>query len=105
MGTLPLSEETDIEIARGTIEQAILLTGLTNLLETIQNPNAVAKATIETLQTGFRISIQAMQNPAALFDWAIKSTNNAINLAIGTSNLCKENAKKQSSSTIGPTTS
>ena len=56
MGTVPQSESTNLEVARGTIEQAMLSTGLTNLLETIQDPNAMAKATIEALQTGFEIT-------------------------------------------------
>ena len=86
MGTIPQSETTNLEVARGTIEQAMLSTGLTNLLETIQNPNAMAKATIEALQTSVDISIQAMQNPAAFLSWAIKSTTSAINLAKASTN-------------------
>ena len=97
MGTVPQSEATNIEVARGTIEQAMLSTGLTNLLETIQDPNAVAKATIETLQIGFEISVQAMQNPSAFINWAIKSTTSAINLAIASSSNTSENAEKTTS--------
>ncbi len=97
MGTVPQSESTNLEVARGTIEQAMLSTGLTNLLETIQDPNAIAKATIETLQTSFEISLQAMQNPSAFFNWAIKSTTSAINLAIASSFNYSENAEKTSS--------
>jgi len=85
MGTVPQSEAINLEVARGTIEQAILSAGLTNLLETIQDPNAVAKASIEALQSGLEITIQAAQNPSAFLNWAIKSTISAINLAIESS--------------------
>jgi hypothetical protein len=94
MGTVPQSQTTNLEVARGTIEQAMLSTGLTNLLETIQNPNAMAKATIEALQTSVDISIQAIQNPAAFLSWAIKSTTSAINLAIASTNNNTENIEK-----------
>jgi geranylgeranyl reductase family protein len=94
MGTVAQSEATNLEVAQGTIEQAILSTGLTNLLETIQNPNALAKATIETLQTGLEITIQATQNPSAFINWAIKCTTSAINLAITPSSNHSENNEK-----------
>ena len=94
MGTVPQSEATNLEVARGTIEQAMLSTGLTNLLETIQDPNAMAKATIEALQTGLDITIQATQNPSAFINWAIKSTTSAINLAIASSSNYSENGEK-----------
>ena len=94
MGTVPQSEATSLEVAQGTIEQAMLSTGLTNLLETIQDPNAMAKATIEALQTGFEITIQATQNPSAFINWAIKSTTSAINLAIASSSNYSENVEK-----------
>jgi menaquinone-9 beta-reductase len=97
MGTVPQSQATNIEVARGAIEQAMFSTGLTNLLETIQDPNAVAKATIETLQTGVEISIQAMQNPFAFIDWAIKSTTSAMNLAIASVSNASENTEKTTS--------
>ena len=42
MGTVPQSEATSLEVIRGTIEQATLAIGLTNLLETIQDPSAMA---------------------------------------------------------------
>jgi menaquinone-9 beta-reductase len=94
MGTVPQSGATNLEVARGTIEQAMLSTGLTNLLETIQDPNAMTKATIEALQTSFEIYSQAMQNPTAFINWAIKSTTSAINLAITSSTNYSENAEK-----------
>jgi len=94
MGTVPQSEATNLEIVQGTIEQAMLSTGLTNLLETIQDPDAVAKATIEALQTGFEITIQATQNPNALINWAIKSATSAIDLAIASSPNYSEDEEK-----------
>jgi menaquinone-9 beta-reductase len=94
MGIVPQSESTSLEVAQGIIEQAMLSTGLTNLLETIQDPNALAKATIEALQTGFEITIQATQNPSAFINWAIKSTTSALNLAIASSSNYSENVEK-----------
>jgi menaquinone-9 beta-reductase len=85
MGTVPQSEATNLEIIRGTIEQATLSTGLTNLLETIQDPSTIAKATIEAIQTSIEITNQATQNPFAFINWAINSTTSAINLAIAAS--------------------
>ena len=94
MGTVPQNEATSLDVARGTIEQAMLSTGLTNLLETIQDPNALAKATVEALQTGFEITIQATQNPSAFINWAIKSMTSAMNLAIASSSNYSENEEK-----------
>ena len=81
MGTVPQNMANNLEVVRGTIEQATLSEGLTNLLETIQDPLAIAKATIEAIQTGFGITSQVTQNPVAFFNWAINSTTAAINLA------------------------
>jgi hypothetical protein len=97
MGTVAQSEATSLEVVKGTIEQAMLSTGLANLLEIIQDPNAMAKATAEALQTGFEIAIQATQNPSGFINWAIKSTTNAINLAIASSSNYSENVKKAQS--------
>ena len=96
MGTVPQSEATSLEVIQGTIEQAMLSTGLTNLLKTIQDPDAMAKATAEAFQTGFEIAIQATQNPSEFINWAIKSTTNAINLAIASSSN-SENVEKAKS--------
>jgi geranylgeranyl reductase family protein len=85
MGTVPQSEATNLEVARGTIEQAMLSTGLNSLLELVQDPNAVVNSTLEVLQTGFAVAAQASQNPTALFDWAIKSVASAINVAVASS--------------------
>jgi menaquinone-9 beta-reductase len=93
MGTVPQNEATNLEVVQGTIEQAMSSTGLTNLLETIQDPNALAKATIEALQTGFEITIQATQNPYAFINWAIKSMTSAMNVAIASSSNYSENVE------------
>jgi geranylgeranyl reductase family protein len=85
MGTVPQSEATNLEVARGTIEQAVLSTGLNSWLELVQDPNAVVKSTLEVIQTGFAVAVQASQNPSALFDWAIKSVASAINVAVASS--------------------
>jgi menaquinone-9 beta-reductase len=81
MGTVPQSEATNLEMVRGTIEQAMLSTGLNGLFEMVQDPSVIAKSVLEAVQAGFAVAIQASQNPAALFDWAIKSVNSAINVA------------------------
>jgi geranylgeranyl reductase family protein len=82
MGTVPQSEATNLEVARGTIEQAVLSTGLNSWLEFVQDPNAVVNSTLEVIQTGFAVAAQASQNPTALFDWAIKSVASAIKVAV-----------------------
>ncbi len=94
MGTVPQSEATNLEVVRGTIEQATLSAGLTNLLETIQDPSTIAKATIEALQTGFEMTSQITQNPSAFINWAINSTASAINLAIAASSQFSESTQK-----------
>ncbi|HLN89686.1 MAG TPA: geranylgeranyl reductase family protein [Candidatus Binatia bacterium] len=93
MGTVPQSEATTLEVVRGTIEQAMLSTGLTNVLEIIQDPRIMAKSALETIQTGFAVASQATQNPSALFDWAIKSMTSAINAA-ATSFIYPESTQK-----------
>jgi geranylgeranyl reductase family protein len=85
MGTVPQSEATNLEVARGTIEQAVLSTGLNSWLEFVQDPNAVVNSTLEVIQTGFAVAAQASQNPTALFDWAIKSVASAIKVAVASS--------------------
>lgn len=85
MGTVPQSEVTNLEVARGTIEQAMLSTGLNSWLELVQDPNAMVKSTLEVIQTGFAVAAHASQNPTALFDWAIKSVASAINVAVASS--------------------
>lgn len=85
MGTVPQSEATNLKVARGTIEQAVLSTLLNSWLELVQDPNAVVKSTLEVIQTGFAVAAQASQNPTALFDWAIKSVASAINVAVASS--------------------
>jgi menaquinone-9 beta-reductase len=94
MGTVPQSEVTNLEVAQGTIEQAILSTGLTNILESIQNPNIMAKTTLEAIQSGLEITIQTMQNPSAFINWTIKSATSALNLAISSSSNYSENTKQ-----------
>ena len=94
MGTVPQSEATSLEVIRGTIEQATLTSGLKNLIQTIQDPSAIAKATLEAIQTGFEITSQATQNPAAFINWAINSTTSAINLALTASSHYSENTQK-----------
>jgi hypothetical protein len=85
MGTVPQSEATNLEVARGTIEQAILSMDLNSLVEMGQDPNVLAKSALETIQTGFEVAAQAIQNPSALLDWAIKSATSAINVAVASS--------------------
>ena len=94
MGTVPQSEATSLEVIRGTIEQATLTSGLTNLIQTIQDPSTIAKATLEAIQTGFEITSQATQNPAAFINWAINSTTSAINLALAASSHYSESIQK-----------
>ncbi len=97
MGTVPQSEATNLEVAQGTIEQALLSKGPTNLLDAIQDPNALAKATMEALQTGFEITVQATQNPSAFINWFIKSATSAINVAIASSSNYLETEEKAKS--------
>jgi hypothetical protein len=94
MGTVTQSEATNLEVVRGTIEQAVLSSGLTNLLEAIQDPSTMAKASMEALQTGYEITSQATQNPSAFINWVINSTASAINLAIAASSNYSENPQK-----------
>ena len=94
MGTVPQNMANNLEVVRGTIEQATLSEGLTNLLETIQDPLAIAKATIEAIQTSIEITSQATQNPFAFINWAINSTTSAINLAIAASSHYSESNQK-----------
>jgi geranylgeranyl reductase family protein len=86
MGTVPQSEASNLEVARGTIEQAMLSMGLNSWLEMVEDPNAMVKSTLEAVQTGIAVAAQATQNPSALFDWAIKSITSAINVAVTSSN-------------------
>ncbi len=81
MGTITQTEATNLEVVQGTIEQAMFSTGLNNLLEMVQDPNAMAKSALDALQTGFAVAAQATQNPSALLDWAIKSVTSAIDVA------------------------
>jgi menaquinone-9 beta-reductase len=85
MGTVPQSEATNLEVARGTIEQAMLSAGINSWLEMVQNPNALAKSALDTIQTGFAVAAQVAQNPSAFFDWAIRSVNSAVNVAVASS--------------------
>ena len=87
MGTVPQNEVTNLEIVRGTIEQAILSTGLTSWLELIQDPSALAISALDTVQKSFALAAQVSQNPSAFMDWAFKSVSNAINFALSSSNL------------------
>jgi flavin-dependent dehydrogenase len=93
MGVVPQSEATNLEVVRGTIEQAALSTGLTNLLETIQNPSETAKSIAEAFQTGFEITRQATQNPFAFINWAINSVASALDLAAAASSHYSETFK------------
>ena len=93
MGTVPQSEATNLEVARGTIEQALLSSGLTGWLELLQDPNSIVKSALEAVQTGFDVAVQASQNPSALFDWAIKSVTSAINVAVSSSSYSKSTQK------------
>ena len=86
MGTVPQSEATSLEVVRGTIEQAMLSTGLTSWLEMVQDPNAMAKSALDALQTGFTLAAQATQDPFALVDWAIKSVTSAIDVSASSIN-------------------
>jgi menaquinone-9 beta-reductase len=98
MGTVPQNQATNIEIARGTIEQALLTNGLTNLLQTIQDPNTIAKAALESLQTSVEITTQVLQNPLAFINWAFKSASSAAELAIASSSGNAGNSEKTESS-------
>ena len=95
MGTVPQSEATNLEVVRGTIEQTMISTRLTNWLEMGQDPNVIIKSTSEALQTGFAVAAQAMQNPSALLDWAFKSVTSAINVAVASSNETDITQKKK----------
>jgi len=95
MGTVPQNEATNLEVVRGTIEQAMLSTGLNSVLEIVQDPSLMAKSALETIQTGFAIATQAAQNPAALFDWAIKSATSAISVATTSLNYPEAPRKRQ----------
>jgi geranylgeranyl reductase family protein len=94
MGTVPQSEATSLEVLQGTIEQAMFLTGPTTLLEIFQDPNALTKATMEALQTGFEIALQATQNPVAFINWVVKSTASAMNVAFASSSNYSETKEK-----------
>ena len=97
MGTVPQSEATNLKVARGTIEQAMLSSGLTSWLELLQDPNSMVKSALETLQTGFEVAAQASQNPSVLFDWAIKSVTSAINVAVASSSYSESTQKSTNS--------
>ncbi len=86
MGTVPQNEVTNLEVVRGTIEQAILSTGLTSWLEMIQDPSALARSALDSFQTSFALAAQVSQNPSVFMDWAFKSVSNAINVALSSSN-------------------
>ena len=86
MGTVPQNEVTNLEVVRGTIEQAILSTGLTSWLEMIQDPSALARSALDAFQTSFALAAQVSQNPSAFIDWALKSVSSAINVALSSSN-------------------
>ena len=94
MGTVPQSEATNLEVARGTIEQAMLSTGLNSLVEMVQDPNAVAQSALDAIQTGFTVAAQAIENPSALLDWAIKSATSAFNVAVTSSNYTEVPTKR-----------
>jgi geranylgeranyl reductase family protein len=94
MGTVPQSEATNLEVVRGTIEQAMLSMGLNSWLEMSQDPNALAKSALDAIQTGFTVATQVAQNPSAIFDWAIKSVNSAINVAIASSSYTEAPRKR-----------
>jgi hypothetical protein len=96
MGTVPQTEATNLEVARGTIEHAMLSTGLNSLVEMVQDPNVIAKSALETIQTGFLVAAQAAQNPSALLDWGIKSVASAINAALASSNYTGSTQKQHS---------
>jgi geranylgeranyl reductase family protein len=95
MGTVPQNEATNLEVVRGTIEQAMLLTDLTNVVEIIQDPSVMAKSAFEAVQTGFAVATQLAQNPVAFFDWAIKSVNSAVNVAATSFNYSETPRKRQ----------
>jgi menaquinone-9 beta-reductase len=86
MGTVPQSKATNLEVVRGTIEQAMLSMDLNSWVEMVQDPNLLAQSALETIQTGFEVAAQAIQNPSALLDWAIKSATSAINVSVISSN-------------------
>ncbi len=96
MGTVLQTEATNLEVARGTIEQALLSTGLNSLVEMVQDPNVIAKSALETIQTSFLVAAQAAQNPSALLDWGIKSVASAINAALASSNYAGSTQKQHS---------
>jgi hypothetical protein len=95
MGTVPQNEATNLEVVRGTIEQAMLSMGLTSVLEIIQDPSVMAKSALEAVQTGFAVAAQVAQNPVAIFDWALKSVNSAINVAATSFNYPETPRKRQ----------
>ena len=84
MGTIPQNEATNMEIVRGTLEQAVLSTGLTTL-QAIQDPSFLAKASLDAVQTSLEITRLASQNPSDFINWVINSAASAIDLAIASS--------------------
>ncbi len=96
MGTVSQTEAINLEVARGTIEQVMLSTGLNNLVEMVQDPNVIAKSALEAIQTGFSVAAQATENPSALFDWAVKSVASAVNVALASSNYTGSTQKRRS---------
>jgi geranylgeranyl reductase family protein len=86
MGTVPQNEATNMEVVRGTIEQAMLSTGIESWLDFIQDPNALARSALDAFQTSFALAAQVSQNPSAFMDWAFKSVSSAINVALSSSN-------------------
>ena len=93
MGTVPQNEVTNLEVVRGTIEQAILSTGLTNWFELIQDPSSLARSALDAFQTSFALAAQLSQNPSAFMDWAFKSVSSAINVALSSSNYSESSHK------------
>jgi hypothetical protein len=94
MGTVPQSEATNLEVVRGTIEQAMLSMDLNSWVEMVQDPNLLTQSALETIQTGFEVAAQAIQNPSALLDWAIKSATSAINVSVISSNFTEAPRKR-----------
>lgn len=89
MGSLPQSEATSWEVVRGTLEQAMVSSALD-----LQDSTTVVKATVDGLQMGYKITHQMTHNPSAVFNWAINSTADAINLALLASSNRPDNAQK-----------
>ena len=103
MGTVPQNEATNLEVVRGTIEQAMLSTGLTSWLEMIQDPKCDWQNLLWMLfKQALRLADSSSHRILQLFiDWAIKSVTSAINVAVTSSNYSESSQQSNSQLVFG----